>query len=162
MPDNPKVLYWDSCVFLSYVNEYTERMPALEALLERSARGEVDLYTSEISRVEVAFGASEQKRRRLDPGIEQRIDSMWADSNVVVPVEYHGAIGQAGRDLMRESITRGWSLKPLDAIHLATAQWLSDVGIEVDEFHTYDNLSRYASIVDFSICEPYTPQPRML
>ena len=137
-------------------------MPTLETLLERSDRGEIELYTSEISRVEVAFAASEQKRRRLDPGIEQRIDSLWADSNVVVSVEYHGAIGQISRDLMREAITRGWSLKPLDAIHLATAQWLSDVGTEMDEFQTYDNLSRYASIVDFSICEPYTPQPRML
>lgn len=162
MPDSPSIIYWDSCVLLSYVNEYPERIPALEALLERSTSGEIDLYTSEISRVEVAFAASEQKRRRLDPGSEQRIDSLWADSNVIVSVEYHGAIGQVARGLMREAITRGWSLKPLDAIHLATAQWLSNTGIAVDEFQTYDNLSRYAAVVDFSICEPYTPQPRML
>ena len=163
MPDTPSILYWDSCNFLSYVNEYPERIPTLEALLERSAKGEFELYTSEISRVEVAFAASEQKRRRLDHEVEHRIDSLWADSNVVVSVEYHGVIGQVARDLMREAITRGWSLKPLDAIHLATAQWLSSVGIEVSEFQTYDGrLSRYASIVDFSICEPYTPQPRML
>ena len=162
MPDTPSNIYWDSCVFLSYVNEYTDRVPTLEALLERSARGEIELYTSEISRVEVAFGASEQKRGRLDPEIEQKIDFLWADSNVVVSVEYHPGIGQTARDLMREAITRGWSLKPLDAIHLATAQWLTSVGVEVSEFQTYDNLSRYASVVDFSICEPYTPQPRML
>lgn len=162
MPDTSSNIYWDSCVFLSYVNEYADRMPTLEALLERSARGEIELYTSEISRVEVAFAASEQKRGRLDPEIEQKIGSLWADSNVVVSVEYHRGIGQIARDLMREAITRGWSLKPLDAIHLATAQWLTSAGIEVSEFQTYDNLSRYASIVGFSICEPYTPQPKML
>ena len=162
MPDRPEILYWDSCAFLSYVNEHLERTPTLDALLERSSRGEVELYTSEISRVEVAFAASEQKRRKLSPEMEERIDSLWADSNAVVSVEYHGAIGQVARGLMREAITKGWSLKPLDAIHLATAQWLSSVGIKVDEFQTYDNLSRYASIVDFEICEPHTPQPRML
>ena len=163
MLDTSSIIYWDSCVLLSYVNEYPERIPTLEALLERSARGEVELYTSEISRVEVAFGASEQKRRRLDPESEQRIDSLWADPNVIVTVEYHRAIGQIARELMREAITRGWSLKPLDAIHLATAQWLLDVGVEVGEFHTYDRrLSRYAPIVGFDIREPQTPQPRML
>ncbi len=162
MPDISSIIYWDSCVFLSYVNEYPDRIQTLEALLERSASGEIDLYTSEISSVEVAFAASEQKRRRLDPESERRIDSLWGDSNVIVSVEYHRAIGQIARELMREAITRRWSLKPLDAIHLATAQWLSNTGIVVDEFQTYDNLSRYAAVVDFGICEPHTPQPRML
>lgn len=138
-------------------------MPALEALLERSARGEIDLYTSEISRVEVAFGASEQKQGRLDPEIEQRIDSLWADPKVVVSVEYHARIGQIARDLMREAIASGLSLKPLDAIHLATAQWLSSLRITVDEFQTYDgSLLKYAPLVGFRVCEPHTPQPRML
>ena len=64
---------------------------------------------------------------------------------------------------MRDAITKGWSLKPLDAIHLATAQWLSSVGVTVDEVHTYDNsLVKYGPIVGFSIMEPYAPQPRML
>ena len=46
MPDTPSIIYWGSCVFLSYVNGYPERIPTLEALLERSARGEFELYTS--------------------------------------------------------------------------------------------------------------------
>ena len=138
MPDTPTILYWDSSAFLSYVNEIPDRIPTLEALLESSANGIIELYTSTISHVEVAFGASEQQQRRLDPEIEQQIDSLWSDPKVVVSVEYHGRIGQIARDLMRLAVTRGWSLKPLDAIHLATAQWLSGLGIEIDEFHTYD------------------------
>ena len=65
---------------------------------------------------------------------------------------------------MRLAVTRGWSLKPLDAIHLATAQWLSSLGIEIDEFHTYDThaLFKYVPIVDFNVCEPHTLQPRMM
>ena len=78
-------------------------------------------------------------------------------------VEYHAEIGNRARTLMRNAITRGWSLKPLDAIHLATAQWLVDNGVQVDEFHAYDrSLDKYGSIVGFTICEPNTPQPKML
>ena len=51
----------------------------------------------------------------------------------------------------------------MDAIHLATAQWLADNGTEIDEFHTYDRgLDKYAALVGFKICEPYTAEPRML
>ena len=163
MPENPQVICWDSSAFLSYVNEVPDRIQTLETLLERSASGEVDLYTSAISHVEVAFGASEQLRGRLDLEIERRIDSLWADSNVVVAVEYQSLIGRVARDMMREAVTRGWGLKPLDAIHLATAQWLFNTGTEIEEFQTYDvRLTRYASIVDFRICEPYNPQPKMI
>ena len=163
MPDTPTILYWDSCAFLSYVNEYPDRISTLESLLESSASGTIELYTSTISHVEVAFGASEQQRRRLDPKVEQQINSLWSDPKAVVSVEYHGRIGQIARDLMRHAVTRGWSLKPLDAIHLATAQWLCSVGIEIDEFHTYDTrLLKYAPLVDFSIRQPHTLQPRMI
>ena len=135
----------------------------MDALLESSASGAIELYTSTISHVEVAFGATEQLRRRLDPKVEQQISSLWSDPNVVVSVEYHDGIGQSARDLIREAVTRGWSLKPLDAIHLATAQWLSSVGIEIDEYNSYDTrLLKYAPLVAFSVCEPHTLQPNMI
>ena len=99
----------------------------------------------------------------MDEEVEQRIDSLWTDPGAVVLVEFHSRIAQTARILMRYAITQGWSLKPYDAVHMATAQWLSTVGIKVDEFHTYDkSLVKYGSIVGFKITEPYTPQPRML
>ena len=163
MPDTPSILYWDSCAFLSYVNETPGCVPTLEAFLEKSATGEVQIYTSAISHVEVAFAASEQQRGRLNSEIERRIDSLWSDPKVVASVEYQDLIGQIARDMIREGISRSWSVKPLDAIHLATAQWLSSVGIGVDEFHTYDHrLFRYVSVVEFDVREPRTPQPRMI
>ena len=64
---------------------------------------------------------------------------------------------------MRNAIAQGWSLKPLDSIHLATAKWLSDLGMPVGEFHTYDRqLNKYAAMVGVKILEPYTPQPGLL
>ena len=163
MPDTLRIVYWDANVFLAYVNEETERMPTLDAILDSATRGEIQLRTSEISRAEVAFGATEQTLRALDAAIEQLIDSLWNDTAIVSMVEYHADIGNRARNLMRSAITRGWSLKPLDAIHLATAQWLVDNGVQVDEFHTYDgSLEKYAALVSFRICEPYTQNPRMI
>lgn len=158
------VNYWDANPFLSYVNGIPERLPVLDALLDDSASGNGSkIYTSAISQVEVAFAASEQKRRVLDPTEEQKIDSLWSSPGPVVLVEYHDDIGRQARDLMRQAISRGWSLKPLDAIHLATAQWLASAGFAVDEFHTYDGpLEKYAALVGFRICEPYTTEPRMI
>ena len=164
MPDNRRVIYWDACVFLSYINEVPNRIGVLDALLASSAsdNGTVKIYTSAITRVEVSFAAPERAGQTLDPQTEQLIDNLWADPDAIVTVEYHDGIGIEARRLMREGLQHGWSLKPLDAIHLATAQWLSSVGIEVDEFHTYDSqLRRYAAIIGVKIIEPYTPQPNL-
>lgn len=55
---------------------------------------------------------------------------------------------------MRSVIPRGFSLKPPDAIHLATAKvW------EVDEFHTYDaKLFKFEAMMGFRIVYPHTDQ----
>lgn len=66
MPEVPRV-YWDANVFLSYVNEYADRVQEIEALLEEGKRGEIELLTSTVSVVEVAFGAVEQKQAALSP-----------------------------------------------------------------------------------------------
>ena len=164
MPDTRKIMYWDSCVSLSYVNEMRDRMPVLDVLLESSrSGGAVKFYTSTLTHVEVSFAASEQRKRVLDPQAEQRINDLWSDPEVVMSVEYHEGIGQVAKGLIRDAIARGWSLKPLDAIHLATAQWLGSVGLKVEEFHTYDDrLWKYGPIVGFGIREPYTQAPRLL
>ena len=165
MPETPKLIYWDSNVFLSYVNELSDRMPVLDVLFETSSRvaGSVKIHTSTLTQVEVAFAASEQVQQVLDPQIEGRLNALWADPEAIVSVEYHAAIGQVARSLIRSAITEGWSLKPLDAVHLATAQWLSNSGLALEEFHTYDKgLEKFESFLNFTICEPRAEQPRMI
>ena len=160
MPDRRSIIYWDACVFLEYINGMGERVPILEALLNSSASdsGAVKIHTSSLSIVEVSFAASEREQQALDPEVERRIDNLWADSGAIVPVEYHDIIGREARRLIRDAIPMGWRLRPQDAVHLATAQWLSSAGINVEEFHTYDKaLYKYADIVGFKILEPYTP-----
>lgn len=165
MPDAPRIIYWDSCVFLYYVNMIPEHLPLLEQILEDSASdgSPIKIYTSVLSHVEVSFAASEQQNQVLDPETERLISNLWSDPKAVVSVEHHTGIGRLATGLMRDAITEGRSLKPLDAVHLATAQWLSSVGLTVEEFHTYDQrLFNYSSVVGFPIAEPRIENPRML
>ena len=158
MPDAPKTIYWDSNCLLAYVNAEANRVDVLEALLDLSARGDIELYASIISQTEVAFSDSERRSQTLNPEVERRIDDLLGGHSVVTAVDFNASIGRVARNLIRDSVARGWSLKPLDAIHLATAQRLQNAGAQVDEFHTYDGgLSRYSPIVGFPISEPRVP-----
>lgn len=164
MPDKRKIIYWDACVFLSYINEYPGRVATLESVLHlhRSSSDSTTVYTSTLSHVEVSFGASEQQNNALDPQTEQRIDRLWKGSGSVNSVEFHQVIAQTAKALIRQAISHGWSLKPADAVHLATAKWLTNTRLPVAEFHTYDSgLKKYEKIVGFDIVEPHTDKPMM-
>lgn len=131
----------------------------LTALLEDCATGVggIEIVTSILTTVEVAFAAVEQRRRRLDPEQERRIDRLWDDQSPVELAELHEVIAYEARRLMREAITHGWSLKGMDAVHLGTAVWL-----RADAFHTYDNrLFKYSTLTGFEIAAPKTERPRL-
>lgn len=165
MPDMRRNIYWDACVFLSYINGMADRVPILDALLESSSspNGNIKLFTSNLSKVEVAFATTEREQRSLDSDIEEKIDGLWDDPDAIVTVEMHHTIAMMARGLMRSGMAAGLRLRPPDSIHLATAEWLSSSGIVIDEFHTYDDrLRRCAPIVSFNLVEPYTPQPNLL
>ena len=158
MPNTSQIrIYWDSCVWLAYVNgDIPERMPTIDALLKDSAshNGRIHLVTSELALVEVAFGLQEQKGRTLDAAVEANIDKMWEDRDSLSLIEYHSRIGRSARSLIREAMTKDWHLRAIDAVHLATAQWLT-----VTEFHTYDDkLWRFSEIVGFPVEQPSTMQ----
>jgi predicted nucleic acid-binding protein len=145
---SPLRLYWDACIFLSYLNGEPGRAPAIEAVLDSASKGDVEIVTSTISITEVAFGAAEQQGQSLDPVIEKKIAAMWGPP--VKLVEFHAAIAARAVELARLAITKGWALKPMDSIHLSTAEQL-----RVSVFHTYDaGLAKYGHLVRFAIEEP--------
>lgn len=156
MPSEVNRIYWDACVFLSYINEYAERLSVIDALLARSESNDdpTEIVTSTVSIVEVAFALSEKASSSLNEEVETKIDQLWSDRSAVKLVEFHEGIAIEARGLMRTALTQDWSLKPADAIHLATAKHLA-----VTEFHTYSrDLVKYKAMTGYSICEPYTPQ----
>lgn len=159
MSSKPELLYWDSCVFLSYIDAEVDRVDVIETLFAevQKSKGAKKIVTSTVSIAEVAYGAQEKKRAALDHSIRERIDALWNDKSVLTFIEFHDGIARIARELMREAISKGHALKPLDAIHLASAQWL-----QVQEVHTYDDkLEKFAVAIGRKICAPYADQPRL-
>jgi len=158
-PDRIRI-YWDADVWLSYINGITDRLPILDALLADSGspNGSIRLFTSELTKVEVAYAKQEQDQRILDSAVEERIDKLWEDRTAIQIVEYFDAIGREARQYIRMSITRGWRLRSIDAIHLATAKY-----IDAAEFQTYEERLRgYSNDVGFPVLLPHVLQGRML
>lgn len=155
MPDEASRIYWDANVLLSYINDYSERVPIIEELFRQARAGDIELLTSAISRVEVAFAAVEKSEGSLDSDTEEKIDTLWAPGSPVKTVEFYDLIGDRARALMRQGIAQGWgSLKPLDAIHLATAQQMAAA-----EVHTYcERLQAWSGHLGFPVTEPQTAQ----
>jgi predicted nucleic acid-binding protein len=105
----------------------------------------------------VAFGQEEQGTATLDQAILERIDSLWKDTSIVKLVDVFPIIAYDARGLMRDAITRKWSLKAPDAIHFATARLM-----RASEFLTYDDrLYKYEPLVGFPVREPYVTQPML-
>jgi predicted nucleic acid-binding protein len=154
-----RVLYWDSDVWLSYISAQPDRISTIASLLQEVQDSDKEvIVTSIIAKVEVAFASYEKAQVALDPQVEERIDSLWQDSSIVEVIELNNNVALMARSLIRETVERGWSLTPNDAIHLASAQWLQGV----HEFHTYDTkLHRYSDFIGCEICEPYVLQPRL-
>ena len=148
-----KRLYWDSNVFLSAINANPERLPVIEAILDDLDHGEVEIHTSVLSIAEVAFAESEKRERQLSEDVEAKIEKLWVPPSPIKLDEISQHIANDAKAFMRQTILKGWSLKPLDAIHLATAKRR-----EVDEFQTYDvdRLSKYSKITGYPIVQPRT------
>ena len=161
MPPERNRTYWDSCVFLSYINATPDRLPILDALLAESDDPENprEIVTSTFSIVEVAFELNEKAQGALDPAAESAIDALWSDRHAVKLIEFHEGIARDARTLIRGALAMGRrSLKPGDATHLASARSLG-----ATEFHTYSkDLPRFSALTGLQISEPFVYQPRML
>ena len=154
-------IYWDADVFLSLINDYPDRAPIIEAILDGvRLKKNVKIVTSVISRVEVAWAAIEQTERALSDDEEKGIDLLLGNQAVVNLVDFNDTIALRARQFMREGMERGGKkLRTNDAIHLASADWVAAL-----ELNTY-NLKDYEffqPLVSFPIREPMADQPRLL
>ncbi|MCU1286783.1 MAG: hypothetical protein JWO13_3133 [Acidobacteriales bacterium] len=155
--DGLKVIYWDACVPLSYINGHVDRLPHIEAMMKQARNKEFHLITSTLSIVEIAWAKIEQDNKALDADSEAAISNLWVAGSPIELVEFYEEIGRKAQLLMRAGIPNGWNLKPADAIHLASADKL-----KVAAFHTYDPaLSKYSELTEtkFPIHEPLSDAP---
>jgi hypothetical protein len=106
MPGKLQFIYWDSCVFLSYINADPDRIDTLDAILDdiHKSNREKKIVTSILTKVEVASSATEHATRLLSPTIEQIIDDLWNDESVIGFIELHDGIAMRARGLMRQAL----------------------------------------------------------
>lgn len=137
-------------MLISGIERTRDRITTIDQLLADAGSGKIRIFTSTLSITEVAYEKLEQDQKTLSQADEKRIDALWGATSPITLVEFHELIAYQAKDLIREIVNKGWSLKPPDAIHLATA-----MSIQVDEFHTYDKkLKKYGSITGLKIKEP--------
>jgi predicted nucleic acid-binding protein len=157
---NERHLYWDADVFLSHLNDLEGRAERIEAVLDM-VRAEKDLIivTSTITRVEVAWKAVEQQKRQLSDEELESIDDFVGNRAIVKLIEFNDTVALRARNFMRLAMQDGRRLRPIDAIHLASASW-----VEAIELNTYNlqHFQHFAELVGFPIREPTPEQPRLL
>lgn len=164
MPEkNRRVIYWDSCVFLSYLDETPDRIKILSDVIEEIEQNDNSIIlTSSDSMVEVAFVSKEWDEKQLDSSTVSIIDGLWNDTNLIKIIDNGPHIALSARQLIRDGLVDGKSLKPKDAIHLATAQWYNKTIDKVDEFQTYDKkLLNYGLHIGIHTVEPHVIQHKM-
>lgn len=153
-----RLIYWDANVFIHYLNNDPDKIQVLQAILEEVQKNNKDkIVTSVLSKVEVAWVASEKLHRALSLEEEEKIDGLWNDTSVIEMIDFSDDITHIARSLMRRSMIKGWKLKIMDAIHLASAEWVTAI-----EMQTYDDrLYKYSDLIGISVKEPAALQPKL-
>lgn len=155
MPEVPR-LCWDANVFLSYINGIENRLPDIDALLDEARQKSIEIVTSSASITEVAYGAMEQGA--LDWTVDEAIDKLWIPPSPVQMVDFYRSIAYRAKGLVRRGMLESRKLKPMDAIHLATA-----LQVGARELNTYDRdlLKWDPYVMELDIRHPVPASPQL-
>ena len=158
MPNDPILTYWDANLFLDYVSNTPGRIDILDALIAESRSGDTQIATSILSISEAAYSEAEKEARQADPLVEEALNMMFGDYSLLTLIEYDQLIAVRARSLMRRTLSLEGSLKPADAIHLASAEHIG-----ADIVYSFDaKLQRRSIELDSGPVEtPRVSQPRL-
>ena len=157
--------YWDSCVFLAWIQDEVRpsgEMDGVREVIERSKRRECRIVTSVLTSVEVLDSRLPVGLKKLFYGLLKRINRLGMETKVA----------ELAHDLRDHYMARsaefgGKTLSAPDAIHLATA-----IIHRVTEFHTFDQngnaknlgllpLSGNVGGHKLIICKPQAKNPQL-
>lgn len=134
MADSPKRVAWDACTWIALIqkekiqddkgNVTEDRYAHARSVINLAAQDKIEIAVSGLCLAEVSKNPPDEK------GSDDKVGPFFQhDYILIVPVDTQ--IGTIARGLMQ----RGYGgLKPLDAVHLATA-----IVANVDELHTFDD-----------------------
>lgn len=103
MPPELEYIYWDACVFSSYIGAIPERVLVIDELLQRIQKNRnIKILTSTYSIAEVVFASGHGRGRHISDDHYALIDNMWQSSFLEL-VDVHQAIMYRARDLVRQA-----------------------------------------------------------
>ena len=112
MPNEPLRVYWDSCVYIDCIQRHPERSTVLDAIHAQAKANEIVLVApalvlAEVSKLNSSNMTREEEAKRILRFFENDFIKV---RNVTRSIAEHAA-----------ELTRQHSIKPSDAIHVATA-----------------------------------------
>jgi len=112
MPNEPLRVYWDSCVYIDCIQRHPDRGAVLDSIIKQAKHGEIVLVASalvlaEVSKLKDPNATAEEEAERILRFFENDFIKV---RNVTRRIAEHAA-----------DMTRRHSIKPSDAIHVATA-----------------------------------------
>lgn len=132
--------YWDSCVFIAYLNDerdaYGTRIDDIGQFLDEARSGKCKIYCSTLTLAEIT-------RKTLKTARVASFSDFLADfRSVIVPIDPDPTTMMMAGHLRGFSYTKTGGERKLmtpDAIHFATALTLVDTyKVPLDAFHTFD------------------------
>lgn len=160
MPDSRALIYWDTCVVLDYLRGNTPNSSLLNEIARQSQEpsGTIRLVTSVLTITEVAFIRNDEGVPQLSGEQLQIIDDFWNSPSGITLIDFHQLIARQAREFIRDAQRASRSLKPADAIHLASA-----LSVNARELHTDDDqLTRMPAVAGLSITRPTLDQPPLI
>jgi predicted nucleic acid-binding protein len=163
--DSGKVFYWDTCLFLAWINDEPRKageVAGAREVIARFKRREVKILTSVLTQVEV-----------LQAKLPVGLDTLFSDMmKRITRLSVDTKVASLAHDLRNHYVAKaaenqGKILSTPDAIHLATA-----IMYRVDEFHTFDekDKGRHLGLIPLSgnvgghrlkICKPEATNPEL-
>jgi predicted nucleic acid-binding protein len=155
----PKYTYCDTSVFLAFFMSEVGRITVVKQLFEEIQKdSERKVTTSVFAITEVSHIVEERATQKLGDGFEEKLDKFWSDSSLIEFVEFHEPMARRARELIRNAIPLGHVLKPIDAIHLVSAQYTG-----AGECFTFDKrLFKFSTNIGMEVREPYVLQPKLI
>jgi predicted nucleic acid-binding protein len=129
-------IYWDSCAYLGWLQEEADKVKLCKGTIERAEAGEVLIVTSALTIAEVLWLKGGPKL----PKDKLTILRKFFRRSYMRVINVNRAIAESAQDVVWAN-----SIKPKDAVHIATA-----ISLKIPTLETFDEplLSQSGKIGD--------------